>query len=276
VAGAESFRGSGGRWRASAGYVERLRRAARAGDAEARWELGTHHHDGLYDARGRVLVRRNRRLAARWFAAAAEAGHAGAMNNLAVLLADGDGVPRDLARPLALHRRCLRTDPGLAASNIAMCYRNRGKNALAARWMRRAVEEGDGESLVDLGYALLYGIGVRRDPAQAVALFRRAIRSSSIIELWREEAMVHLASAHARGEGVPRSVSRAISCLARASKDGDYPEAARGLALVRAGRTAELCRCRRGRVGPFPGNATCPRHRAGRGRGRVSGESARG
>lgn len=70
--------------------------AATAGDANAQYQLGFAHEEGIGAAA-------DHRLAARWYGAAAHQGHAAAQAALAVMLREGRGVAQDFvaARTLA-------------------------------------------------------------------------------------------------------------------------------------------------------------------------------
>lgn len=111
-------------------------RAARAGDAEAAFELGEMH---------RVAVAGFPATPADawpWYRLAAERGHARAALVLGLLAKNGDGVPRDAAE--------------------------------AARWFARAADGGDGHAMFLLSQAYGEGRGVAVDAARARALLEEA------------------------------------------------------------------------------------------------------
>jgi TPR repeat protein len=78
-------------------------------------------------------------------------------------------------------------------SNVAAAYRILGNLKLAARWYKRAAEQGDGDAMTDWGYCLQHGVGVRRDERSAELAYRSAIACKWITDFSREEAMYHLA-----------------------------------------------------------------------------------
>ena len=80
-----------------------------------------------------------------------------------------------------------------AMSNVAAAYRILGNLKLAARWYKRAAEQGDGDAMTDWGYCLQHGVGVRRDERSAELAYRSAIACKWITDFSREEAMYHLA-----------------------------------------------------------------------------------
>ncbi len=143
--------------------------------------------------------------------------------------------------------------------NIAVAYRALGNRRRAYAWWRKAAALGDGDALVEVGYCLQYGIGVRREPAAAMKAYRDALRSRSITPHGLEEALYHLAIAHVDlgGSGNQR---RAIALLQRASADGDYPSASRLLTALDRGEVAALCRCRRSLRDSLGGRERCRFH----------------
>src|SRR5436190_15572912 len=59
---------------------------AKQGDPEAEWGVADRYGDGVADKKGRILVSRSSRNAAKWFRKSAEHGCAPAQNTLGVLL----------------------------------------------------------------------------------------------------------------------------------------------------------------------------------------------
>jgi len=203
-----------------------LKRKAEAGDAEALWEVGSYCEDGLADPNGRVLVRRDVRAAVRWYRLSATAGNDSAQLNLGNLLStSGLGIRRDDAEALLWYKRALRQGNGCAANNIATVYRDHGDHRRAMLWYRRAVAMGEDEALVEVGFRYYKGIGVRRDPAEAVRCYRKAIASQTISEAGCESAMFYLGVAFHEGYGVKQSDARALKWLRLANIDDDFAQA---------------------------------------------------
>jgi len=198
---------------------------AEAGDSEAQWEVGSWLEDGLADPAGLVLVRPDARVAVRWFLRSANAGNPSGQNHLGVCLCTGRGMRRDDAEALRWFKRALVQSYPVAPNNIASVYADRGNNRRAMYWYQRAVACGDGDALVEVGRRYYAGVGVRRDPEQAVRCFRKAITSRNISQAGREDAMFHLGIAFHEGRGVKQSNARAIKWLSQANKDDDHAEA---------------------------------------------------
>lgn len=133
---------------------------------------------------------------------------------------------------------------GTAISNIAVAYRVLGRARLSAQWFRKAAMTGDGDAMVDYGYCLQHGAGIRRDLALAEAMYRRAIGSKQICENGREEALYLLSVILLRNESIS-SRREAMKLLKAANGDGDYPVAQRLLENVALGRQGTACTCRR-------------------------------
>jgi TPR repeat protein len=148
---------------------------------------------------------------------------------------------------------------GGAAANIATVHRDRGDLARAFRWMRKAAAAGNDSAFADLSYWLYYGIGVRRNRAQALAALNRASESQRLCEFdveWvlYQQAVVHL------DHGCQANQSTARALLARANVDDDYPEARALLHQIAKGTSPRPCRCRRGLNRTVRGQALCPLH----------------
>jgi TPR repeat protein len=232
-----------------------LRRGVAAGNAAAMTELAITINDGIRDANGRVLVRRNAPYAVRLLRRAVDRGDANAAGALGYAYDVGLGVPRNKVIALRWYRCAVRHGDYGAAGNIAIVYRDRGDLRRAHRWALRAMEMGDGDDAVTAGYNYLHGIGVRRDVAMGRRLLLRALRGDTS-GYRREEALYNLAVTHA-DSGNRR---RAIQLLMRANKDGDYPEAAALLTQLKAMTGLTPCKCRRHLLKNLNGHAPCPQH----------------
>ena len=133
---------------------------------------------------------------------------------------------------------------GAALSNIAVAYRVLGRTRLSAQWFRKAAMAGDGDAMVDYGYCLQHGAGVRCDLISAEAMYRRAIVSNHVCDNGREEALYLLSVILLRNESAS-SRREAMKLLKAANGDGDYPVAQRLLEDVAIGREGIACTCRR-------------------------------
>lgn len=168
----------------------------------------------------------------------------------------GRGIRRNVRVAIKWYRRAIRQGDATAAANLATVYRDLGNFKLFHQWHLRAARMGDGDAAVDSGYDYLYAIGARKNLPAAKRRFRLAIRSKHISESGREEALYHLAVAAVDSGGS----RRAIPLLRQANKDDDYPEAASLLGQIRAKTDVTPCRCRRDLNKHLQGHARCPQH----------------
>jgi TPR repeat protein len=233
-----------------------LRRGVAAGSAPAMTELAITINDGIRDANGRILVRRNAPYAFRLLHRAAESGDENAAGSLGHAYDIGQGTKRNVAQAIHWYRRAARSGDSTATSNLATVYRDAGRARLAFQWWKRAADMGDGDAAVDVGYCYQYGLGTRKSRANAKGLFRRAIASKDITQYGREAAMYHLALQFI-DEGKPNLAS---PLLKGAAADDDYSEAASVLDQLKSNSDYIPCRCRRFIDKTLRGHAMCPLH----------------
>jgi TPR repeat protein len=233
-----------------------LRRGVAAGNAPAMTELAITINDGIRAPNGRILVRRNAPYAFRLLRRALESGDENAAGPLGYAYDIGQGTKRNVAQAIRWYRRAARSGDSTAMSNLATVYRDAGKVGLALQWWKRAADMRDDDAAVDVGYCYQYGIGTRKNTANAKRLFRRAIASKDISQYGREEAMYHLAVQFI-DEG---KLQLALPLLKRAATDDDFPEAASVLDQLNTNSDYVPCRCRRFINKRLRGNTKCSLH----------------
>ena len=145
-----------------------------------------------------------------------------------------------------------------AMSNVAAAYRILENFRLAARWYKKAAEQGDGDAMTEWGYCLQHGMGVPRDERSAERAYRGAIASKWITDFCREEAMYHLAVL-LLGKRSASSRRAAARLLRVANADSDYPQAQSLLRVLRSADVRNVCICRR-RLRPRLARRHCPLH----------------
>jgi TPR repeat protein len=149
-------------------------------------------------------VKANAVTAVSWLQRAVDADHADAIGLLGECYLDGSGVDRDVATAIKLFRRA--ADAGCAESmvHLAMCFQNGigvQKNVEEAqewsrraaeagkpdagkdndvKWLRRAANTGDVDSMVKLGQAYQNGTGdLKMNEKTALEWFQRAAQGGS-------------------------------------------------------------------------------------------------
>lgn len=109
-------------------------------------------------ARGRALLERacdayeigNLAEAVRQFQQAARLGNPNAQINLGNLYDAGEGVEMSFESAVRCYRLAAKKGLPEAAYNLAVAYRNRGKNRWAQFWLLRASEMGDADAAHEL------------------------------------------------------------------------------------------------------------------------------
>lgn len=151
--------------------VELLQAKAEAGDADAQYELGVRHRDG-------IGVEPNYSTAAEWFDRAAQQGHVPAQLGLGIMYRQGLGRARDLdLAKLWLHAAARAGDPD-AQKLLGEVYVDETAGVpdyfQAARWFREAAEQGVVDAQYNMGVLYEGGLGVPRDFGQAYYWFSLA------------------------------------------------------------------------------------------------------
>jgi uncharacterized protein len=189
---------------------------AEAGDATAQYYVGAMYFAGLGvvkdQAKGVELVTR-----------AADQGSARAKAFLGALYLQGRGVEKDEAKGGALIREA--ADAGIASAQLNMgvlLERGRGgfakDEATAFLWLKAAADQHYVRSYALVGSAYDRGLGVERDPAQAVAWWQKGAEAGD------RASRYHLARAYLEGKGgLGRDVKAAIELLAQSANQRFAP-----------------------------------------------------
>lgn len=149
-----------------------LMSAAEAGNAEAMFHIADAYQRGING------VKQNPKEALRWYESAAAAGHSEAQHDLAVLyLSDR------------------RPDFKKAATLFA-----------------KAADQGEMDSMYQLGMLYAYGQGVSRDPAKAIALLTEAC------EKGHSQAMLDYANMRFEGQALEKNLAEAAKWFSKASE----------------------------------------------------------
>lgn len=237
-------------------HLASLRARAESGDVSAVTDLGLTLLEGIQGRDGRSIIRRQSRAAIALLLKAADGGNVRAASTLGYAYDVGLGAKHDVKEAVRWYRRAIRRGDSVSATNLATLYRDAGNSRMAFRWWKRSEEMHDGDAAVDVGYCYQYGIGTRKNGANARRMFSRAIESKNITSYAREEAMYHLAL-HFIDEEKP---SQAKVLLDRATKDQDFSEAASVLSQLATNLSRHPCRCRRFRRQKLLGHARCQLH----------------
>jgi uncharacterized protein len=136
---------------------------------------------GLDEAeRGRAL--RSARLS---YDDATKRGYVSALNDLAVLYENGDGVEANNALAIDLLKKAAQQGDPLAMYNLALHYKNGTDDvkrdvAQAAEWFAKSAESGSVSAMVELGDALINGRGQAQNPRRGLEWLQRAADAGSV------------------------------------------------------------------------------------------------
>jgi TPR repeat protein len=192
-----------------------------------------------------------------------------AMLDLGQLYENGRGVPRDLARAVALYERA--EGSPWAHFKLGVLYLEGGENlprdyAKARGWLQRSAGEGSAGARNNLGLMAERGLGTRVDDTEARDLYLAALRGgnpqakgnleklyaegrgapagSAALDWYRAGAEAGIASAqyrlgtmYAKGENVARNDRLAAEWLLRAAEQG-HPQARKAAGEAYARREA--------------------------------------
>jgi TPR repeat protein len=183
--------------------------AAQQGDASAQCALATCYASG----RG---VKRDIAHAFHWFEKAAAQNLPQAQWNLGELYATGlPGVEPDPKKATQLCKRAANAGFAPASATLGALFARANKHERAVRWWTLAVEQGDLESLFNLGQAHRLGLGTAKDDAKAFELFLKAALAGVAA------AQSRIGLAYATGEGAALDPIEACKWIELAAMRGD-------------------------------------------------------
>ena len=258
-----------------------ISRAAAAGHAQAQCAMGDRYAQG-------AGVAQNWFEASRWYDMAAHQGDATAQCALAVCYADGKGVKQDMAHAFVWFEKAAAQNEPQAQWNLGelyatglpgveadpkkatlLCKRaaNAGfapasatlgglfarakKHERAVHWWTLAAEQGDLESLFNLGQAHRLGLGVSKDDAKAFELLHKAAAGGVAA------AQSRIGLAYATGEGAALDPIEACKWFELAALRGDQAAVTNRVRARKALSPAQLAEADR-RVREFLGHPHSP------------------
>jgi TPR repeat protein/uncharacterized protein (UPF0335 family) len=159
---------------------------------------------------------------------ATKRGYVSALNDLAVLYENGDGVEASNGQAVELLKRAAQQGDPLAMYNLALHYKD-GTNDVkrdvvqAAEWFAKSAESGSVSAMVELGDALINGRGQSQNPRRGLEWLQRAADAGSV------RAKLLLGFTYYKG--------RICNCGGEDSPNSQRPDP--DLALLWFGRVAE-------------------------------------
>lgn len=199
-------------------FVDKLKSAARGGNADALSILATLTECGISTVDGQTLIRRNPARARSLYRSAAELGEPSAMSAVADDLTKDGTTSSQRRQGVALYRAAFRAGNANAALNLAVSYRGWRRYRLAVAWLRRAVAAGSSRARLELAYAELHGIGTPRSVERGIQALERCASDPELSDGDCEEAMLLLASLYATGWLVERDPRKSRTWSVRAGQ----------------------------------------------------------
>ncbi|KAJ3213762.1 hypothetical protein HDU67_002513 [Dinochytrium kinnereticum] len=167
-------------------------------------------------------VKKDPARAFRMFERAAAVGHAGAQNDLAMMLETGSTsyrILRDLPRALRMFIKSAEQGHLAGQFNTGRCYRlaigTTRDLGQAVRWLDKACKQGSADAQLLLGDMHRDGMGLPRDAAAAARLYKKAADAKNIM------AQTHLAMLlETGGPGLRRDPDTAFKLYTKSSEGG--------------------------------------------------------
>jgi TPR repeat protein len=153
-----------------------------------------------------------------WYCAAAARGNASAITQAGLMIANGEGVPRDPARSADWFQWAANAGDSEGRTCLAECYlygtgiRKDERHAIDV--LQQAVAGGDPRAMNLLGTCYHQGLGTPRNYQEALKLFTQAH------DLGFEDAAGNLGVLYINGDGVPRDAQKAVSLFAEGAQRG--------------------------------------------------------
>ncbi len=160
----------------------------------------------------------------------AEGGDPEAQNHLAFLYAHGgDDLPKDSAAAAKWYRRAAEQGLANAQFNLAVIYAGGDgvpkDDAEAVKWYRKAAEQGVVDAQFNLGVIYSGGDGVPKDDAEAVKWYRQAAEQGDA------DAQSSLGTLYVAGQGTAKDLREGLAWLTLAAAAGSR-DAALALAAL--------------------------------------------
>lgn len=180
-------------------------------NAEAAFLYGSYLDEGMGDGNP------DPGAAVPWYEKAAEAGHAGALNNLGVIYLQGLGRPMDREKAMSYYTQSGQLGNMGALNNLAALLVEDGKEREAVTWFEKGAAANYAPAMVNLADIYMGGREVPLDIDKAVGLYRTAVALGEL------RANVALGVIYANGNGVTQDRDKARELLQPAADAGNGP-----------------------------------------------------
>lgn len=164
------------------------------------------------------------------------AGNGERCNGLGAMYANGQGVPVDAAKAVALYQRACDAGFAFGCTNLGSSYK-KGRGvvvdpAKAATGYQRGCDGGSSFGCAQLALMYTDGDGVSANPAKAAALYERACNGSAAFDSGAAFGCLNLGVMYINGEGgLSPDKMKAVTLFQRAC-DGNNPSGCLNLAIA--------------------------------------------
>ena len=186
---------------------------AEQGDADAQHEVGWDYLVGNPGASKDIVE------AVKWLEMAGEQGNTNAQSELGSMYLWGNiffGATKDTDKAIYWLRKIVgRTGDAEAENNLGAVLDEKQNYVEAAKWFRKAAEQGNADAQSNLGLIYHKGKGIETDDTEAATWFHKAAEQGD------DKAQFYLGSMYHDGKGVTQDYAEALKWYRRAAAQGD-------------------------------------------------------
>ena len=192
--------------------LEMYKKAGEMGNAEGLFRAGKFYHEG------RTGIEVNYELARKYYEQAVRLNNAKAMNNLANMYGNGEGVTRNILKAIELYEKAALLKNVAAMDNLGDKYRwGNGVEQdylKAKQWYEKAADLGNAYAMYMLGDFYRDGLGVEQNYLKAKEWYEKAS------DLGSADAMGSLGNLYLNGQGVAENDEEALKWFRKGAEKG--------------------------------------------------------
>ena len=193
--------------------LELYKKAGAMGNSEGLFRVGKFYQEG------RNGVEVNYKLAQEYYEQAVNLKNAKAMNNLATMYENGEGVAKDIHKAIELYKKAVDLGNAIAMNNLAGKYRygngvEKNYTKSVELYKKAALLKNDW-AMDNLGDMYRLGNGVEQNYAEALRWYVQAA------DLGNADAMGHIGNLYYNGQGVTQNNEEALKWFRKGAEKGE-------------------------------------------------------